>query len=380
MRIRVRGMWTAGMSSLSGPTVITIDGDRIVKLANDDDSVDFDLDGVVIPGLVDCHDHIGLNVGDEHAQSIDDAPRMAIRGVAALQKMLDAGITTIRNCGDRADVEPYWIEALESGTINGPRVVRAVTPICRTGGHAWYLSAQADGAEALRAAVRRNVRDGADFIKVMATGGMGTAGSNEVAAEFAPGELQALVDEARRLGKRVAAHAHGGEGVDQALDAEVNSIEHGVLLTKSQLKRMAAQGTYLVVTMGISRAFAFDPVVPASSREKATRTLDGYRELIRSAREAGVLVVVGSDCVHGGVAAEAGYLVDEGFSEVEALTAATSNGADLVGLSDIGRLESGKLADLIVLSGDPVSDISALNDVRGVMQGGRWTVEPIYSR
>jgi imidazolonepropionase-like amidohydrolase len=380
MKLKVANLWTSGMDTAGGPHILDIVGGLISSVTKvpADGAAEADLTTglTALPGYIDCHEHIGIDVGDEHAQSVDDASRIILRGVRALAQMTQGGVTTIRDCGERADVEPYWIEALGNGTIPGPRVVRSVTPVCRTGGHAWYLGAQSDGADQVRQAVRRNVRQGADFIKVMATGGMGTVGSSPEMAEFTFEELSAVVDEAHRLGRKVAAHAHGGQGVDDALAAGVDSIEHGCILTAGQLNRMRAQGTTLVVTMGVGLAFEVDPTVPAAIQGRMADVNAGYWKVLEEAQQAGVTVAVGSDCVHGAIAAEMAYLVRAGFSQVAALEAGTKAGAQLIGRADLGQLTAGGAADIVLVEGDPTDDIAAAAQVRAVMVDGRWLRPP----
>lgn len=380
MKIKVAKLWTQGMDAADGPFIIDIQGSRIAGVtkaaASDGTQADLTTGLTAVPGYIDCHEHIGIDVGDEHAQSIDDAPRIMLRGARALAAMTRGGVTTIRDCGERPDVEPYWVEAVDNGTIMGPRVIRSVTPICRTGGHAWYLGAQSDGPEEVRKAVRVNVRAGAHFVKVMATGGFGTLGSSPTTPEYSAAELSALVSEAHRLNRKVAAHAHGGEGVDQAIEAGVDSIEHGCLLTDEQLKLMLERGTTLVVTMGVGLAFETAPEVPAPIRQRMSSVNAGYWEVLGRAHDSGVRVTVGSDAVHGGVAQEMQYLVRAGFSPVEALTAATATGGELVGRDDLGQLKTGHLADITLVEGDPTADIEAAGRVRAVMAGGAWQVAP----
>lgn len=380
MKLKVGKLWTAGMTAAEGPFVIDIQGSQIASVAKvaagDATPVDLSTNLTAVPGYIDCHEHIGIDVGDEHAQSIDDAPRIMLRGARALAAMTSGGVTTIRDCGERSDVEPYWVEAQENGTITGPRIVRSVTPICRTGGHAWYLSAQSDGPEGVTRAVRANVRAGAHFIKVMATGGFGTIGSSPTTPEYSPAELNALVGEAHRLNRKVAAHAHGGEGVDLVIEAGVDSIEHGCLLTDKQLDLMVERGTALVVTMGVGLAFETAPEVPAVIRPRMAAVNSGYWGVLGRAKEAGVKVTVGSDAVHGGVAAEMGYLVQSGFSPVEALYAGTAAGGELIGRDNLGQLAAGYLADLVLVDGDPTADIGAAARVRAVMADGAWQLAP----
>jgi imidazolonepropionase-like amidohydrolase len=380
VRVKVAQLWTSGMESPRGPYVLDITDGIITSMTevSPDDRTDVDVDTnlTALPGFIDCHEHIGIDPGDEHAQSVDDASRIILKGVRALAAMTRGGVTTIRDCGERADVEPYWVEALANDTIPGPRVIRSVTPICRTGGHAWYLGAQSDGEDGLRTAVRRNVRAGAHFIKVMATGGMGTIGSSPGAAEFTVPELKAVVDEAHRLNRKVAAHAHGGQGVDDALDAGVDSIEHGCIVTEDQLNRMAAQGTVLVITMGVGLAFEVEPGVPAAIQSRMADVNANYWTVLEAARRAGVTVTLGSDGVHGGIAQEMSYLIKAGFSPVEALTAATASAATLISREDLGRLSEGNAADIVFVEGDPTVDIDAAAQVRGVMVNGTWQIKP----
>jgi imidazolonepropionase-like amidohydrolase len=380
MRIKVARLWTKGMSEADGPFIIETDGPSITavtKAPQDDTSpVDVSTDLTAVPGYIDCHEHIGIDPGDEHAQSIDDASRIILRGVRALTAMTRGGVTTIRDCGERVDVEPYWVEALKNGTIPGPRVIRSVTPICRTGGHAWYLGAQSDGVDQVRSAVRRNVRDGADFIKVMATGGFGTVGSSPTTPEYSSAEMSALVEEAHRLNKRVAAHAHGGEGVDQAIEAGVDSIEHGCLLTEKQMQLMVDHQTTLVVTMGVGLAFETEPAVPESIRQRMGAVNANYWQVLEQVHQAGVTVTLGSDGMHGSVADEMQYLVKAGFSPVEALTAGTATGAALVSRPELGELQGGFAADVVLVDGDPVTDIDAASRVRAVMAAGAWLLAP----
>lgn len=375
MKIKVRQLWTAGMDKADGPYIIESNGASIDAVeAWRGGSFDIEIDGVAVPGLIDCHDHIGIDVGDEHAQSIDEAGRLLIKGTHTLREIVANGVTTIRDCGDRADIEGFWIEGLERGWLVGPRVVRSQTPIARTGGHAWYLGDEADGVYGVRSAVRRRLKAGADFIKVMVTGGNGTIGSNPVAAEYTPEELHALIDEAHRFGLKVSGHGHGGPGIDDAIDAGVDSIEHGTMLTVRQLERMAANSVVLDVTQAIGLAFATDPAVPESIRETASTSgrAEKYQDVIRAAREAGVKVVLGSDCVHGKVGREAVLLSECGYSPVECLTAATASGADLVGDSRLGRIEPGAAADILFVSDDPTTDISAIESVTAVLASGSW--------
>lgn len=198
--------------------------------------------------------------------------------------------------------------------------------------------------------------------------------------EFTFAELEAIVSEAHRLGKRVGAHAYGGLAVDQALDVGVDIIDHGGLVTESQLERMSSLGTYLVVTRGTAlhskRAVADGRSGQRDSSFSSSldALIDGYRSVAKWAELHGVNVTVGSDCVHGGTAAEVCYLVEDGVPPQSALAAATARGADLLGQPALGRLEPGSAADIVFVEGDPLVDPHVLESVRGVLLDGRWVV------
>lgn len=383
MRLRVAGYWTAGMDSASGSRVLDIRDGIIRSIDPDGPSYDAAVDGVVVPGLVDAHNHVGIDVGDEHAQAAEPLTVNLMRGVGNLQKSLLAGVTTIRNCGERPGAEPVWVKALADGWIRGPRLVGANEFLCRTGGHAWYSARQVDGPAAMRRAVRENVRDGARFIKVAATGGMATSGSNVGRPEFTYPELEALVDEAHRLGVPVGAHAYGGQGAEDALTAGVDVIEHGSLLSDEQLARAARASVAVVITGTIIPAFLASDDVPADIKEKMAPYARVAVDAAARARAAGVTVGVGTDGVHGDVAGELELLVQAGFSRAEALEIGTRVNAEITRGAASGQLQPGHAADLIVLDGDPTRDLGHLRGPRHVMLAGTWVAgptEPPYER
>jgi imidazolonepropionase-like amidohydrolase len=374
MKLAVRGWWTSGMPHAEGPCVITVDGGRIsaIEAVSGESAADLTLPWTAMPGLVDAHDHIGTDVGDERAQAAESVPENLLRGVRNLRQMIAGGVTTVRNCGERPGIEQYWQDGLRLGYLSGPRVVGARSLLCRTGGHCWYAACEVDGPDAIRAAVRANKRDGAEFIKVMATGGLATEGSNPLAAEYTRSELAALVDEAHRLGLPVAAHAYGGPGADDAIDVGVDSIEHGSLLERNQLERMRDRGAALVLTSTIVTAFINDPQVPEVIRQKMSPYSQSAVNTAKRAREIGVTVTVGTDGMHGNLVAEVEMLVSAGYSPAEALGAATRAAADVVGLTEAGELRPGGLADILFVTADPTRDLGVLRSPAAVMVGGSW--------
>jgi imidazolonepropionase-like amidohydrolase len=360
------------MDSASGTRVLDIQDGIVRNIDTDGASYDLSVEGVVVPGLVDAHNHVGIDVGDEHAQAAEPLAVNLMRGVRNLERSLLAGVTTIRNCGERPGAEPVWIRALAEGWIRGPRLVGANEFLCRTGGHSWYSAHQVDGPDSIRRTVRENVRDGACFIKVAATGGMATSGSDVGRPEFTFAELAALVEEAHRLGVPVGAHAYGGQGADDALTAGVDVIEHGSLFSDDQFARAAQAGVAVVITGTIIPAFLASDDVPWDIKEKMAPFARVAIDAAARAKAAGVTVGVGTDGVHGDVVGELELLLEAGFSRIEALEVGTRVNAEITRGVASGQIQPGHAADLVVLEGDPTQDLAHLRRPREVMLAGNW--------
>jgi imidazolonepropionase-like amidohydrolase len=328
----------------------------------------------VIPGLIDCHDHLGLDLGDEAEQAREPDTWTALKAARNARTAIAAGITTLRDAGEKNYVDVLFKKAIIQGVIPGPRLLICGRVITRTGGHCHYLARQADGPDDLRRAVREQVREGADFVKAMLTGGLSTEGSDPMEPAYTPHETTVLIEEAHRLGRRVAAHAHGGSGARDAIAAGLDSLEHGAYLTADDLRFMADQGTSLVTTYGVMRvgAEAGNGTVPGFMRDKLRGALDAYLDTLRKARRAGVRMAVGTDCVHGRLDLELCALVESGFSSTDALRAATIGGAHVCGLEDyVGTIEVGKSADLVAFTTSPLEDVGNITSVASVMKGGK---------
>jgi imidazolonepropionase-like amidohydrolase len=192
---------------------------------------------------------LGLDLGDEHAQALEHDFRNVLRGVRNARRVLSAGITTLRSVGEKKHLEAHLRDAISEGWIPGPRMVICGQFIMRTGGHCWYLGVEADGPDGLRQAVREQIKNGADFIKLMVTGGSSTPGSIPTQSDYTDEEIQAAIEEAHRLGRPVAAHIGGGSGAKAAIEAGIDSIEHGVYLTDEDLSKMADKGIVLCATL-----------------------------------------------------------------------------------------------------------------------------------
>jgi imidazolonepropionase-like amidohydrolase len=302
--------------------VIRIDGERISHIgprdavngtAQDDQVIDLST-MTVVPGLIDCHEHLGIDIGDEEGQCAEPLEYIAVKATNRARWILRSGITTIRNVGEKNLIGPMLKRGIEEGLIPGPRMLTAARNICRTGGHGWFLGVQADGPDALRAAVRTEVQHGADLIKIMVSGGVSTKGSDIRAPEFTEEEVHAVIDEAHRRGRKVAAHGHGGPGIASAVRNGVDSIEHGVYLTMDDVRLMAEHGTYLVVTAGVFLEILADPTIAQFQKDKLTDAKDQFFALLRAARGSGLKIAVGTDEIHGKLWQEMQILVSCGYT------------------------------------------------------------------
>lgn len=332
-----------------------------------------DLRGMtLLPGLIDCHEHLGLIFGEDEAEQGMYAPEYyAMKSLLHTQQILDAGVTTVRTAGDPGDTGNLIKRALTHGIISGPTIVSAHRLITRTGGHAWFIANQADGPWGLRAAIREEVRRGADVIKITVSGGAATIGSDVYAPDMTDEEIEACIDEAHRLGRRIMAHGHGGPGIACAVRAGVDSIEHGMLLTEDDLALMKEHGTYLVSTAVYGVEALKNPSVPEYVKEKVRDSVATSLGALRHAADLGVKVAVGTDTLHGRVWEELAVLAENGFTPMQAIQAGTRNGADLIGVLDQkGTIEPGKIADLIAVAGDPLHQLAALDRPSFIMHNG----------
>jgi imidazolonepropionase-like amidohydrolase len=351
-------------------------------------------DVTLLPGFIDAHTHvIGRTLGDPLADLAvvkDYASYGAIVGVANARNTLMAGFTTIRVVGSSNFDDMALRQAITDGRVPGPRMENAGHAIGITGGHCdengfrpgliqlGPADGVADGPEQVRSAVRYQVKGGADVIKTCATGGVLSEGDAVGATQYTFEEMKALVDEATKLGRKVAAHAHGTEGIKIAVRAGVSSIEHGSFLDDEGAKMMAQHGTFLVPTMMAGEAverFAKNGVLKGLRAEKALAAGAQMRKATKLAVANGVQIALGTDAgviPHGTNAREFSLLVDwGGLTPMAALNAGTLNAAKLLGWdARVGSLAVGKLADIVAVPGDPLADIHATERVSFVMKGG----------
>ena len=348
-----------------------------------------DLTGAtVLPGLIDAHDHL---TGDHRFHGYRSlgisVPRAALYGALNARKTLEAGFTTVRDVGADGYSDVALRDAINAGEILGPRLLVSGPALGITGGHcdenllpAEYnrrATGVADGPWAVRAKVREVIKYGADLIKFCATGGVLSKGDDVGVQQYTLEEMQAIVDEAHKLGRPVAAHAHGAEGIKAAILAGVDSIEHASLIDEEGIRLARERGTFLVMdvyndTFIMSKGAEMG-MLP-ESLEKEKKVGQQQRDNFRRAWRGGARMAFGSDggvYPHGDNGKQFAYMVEYGMTPLEAIQAATIHAAELVGWADrVGTLEPGKFADLIAVAGNPLADVTELERVRFVMKGG----------
>jgi imidazolonepropionase-like amidohydrolase len=375
--------------------IVLVDG-SVIRAAGSPDEVPvpagcdvIDCTGdTVMPGLIDAHAHItadtSYNIPLTEHYALDLATAV-LRGSMNLRKDLAAGVTTMRTLGDRSDVELRFRDAIEANTIPGPRLIISIRALGPSHGTAKFIRASADGEDELRHRIRENFAMGAQVLKLFVSNVQNgdrledyLRGDLTTAPAYSRPELMAAIDEAHGLGMTVAGHAIGGPSMRWAMEAGIDSVEHANLLEEQDIQYFTTYGTFL---SDPNLQLFFDDETGFETRESWQH--DWWRQKVILAREhtrkylpqairAGVRVCLGTDSTHGSLWREARCLVALGASCAEALLAVTKHPAELLGLSNkVGTLEPGKLADVISLCGDPLTDITALRDVGMVMKAGR---------
>ncbi len=395
--LRAARLFDGRSEKLISPGLVVVQGNRILAAgpsARPPEGAEvIDLgDATLLPGLVDAHTHLTFEMTDDWKQDELDAlkkpiPQLAIEATVYARRLLLAGFTTVRDLGSSDQLDVGLRNAIARGTVPGPRMLVAVNAIGATGGHCDVTGYRpgalredpgpgvADGPDAIRAQVRREVKYGADVVKVCATGGVLSQGDAVDSPQLTQAELDALVDEAHALGKKAAAHAHGATGAKRAVRAGIDSIEHGTFLDDEALALMKARGTFLVPTLHANDSLGRleKGGAPAAVVAKSRAAKDVAMKTFRRAVAKGVRIAFGTDSMvmpHGTNAREFRLMVENGMRPVDALRAATSVDAELLGLKDIGALEPGKLADVIAVPGDPTADIGVMERVLFVMKDG----------
>lgn len=381
--------------------IIWIEGDRIKKIGDKGEigpqlpptvrKIDLSR-FTVLPGLIDSHTHLTFSTFTELGLDYlhESVPMSALRGAKNARVTLEAGFTTVRDVGASGYADVALRDAINEGDVVGPRAMVSGEMLSITGGHSdetflapqynWTEGGVADGTAAVMRMVRRQVKYGADVIKMMAAP---TIELDDPEAErFSPEEMRAIVETAHGLGRKVAAQAHGTQGIKDAVLAGVDSIEHGSYIDEEGIRLMKAHGTYLVPTVylcdWLSEHGAETGITPNVERKTKMVCAVAQQNISRAFHE-GVKVAFGADAAaaypHGLNAREFGVMVRLGLTPLQAIQAATINAADLLGWSDrVGSLDEGKFADLIAVNGDPLTDVTTLEHVQFVMKGGEVVV------
>lgn len=345
----------------------------------------------LLPGLIDCHVHLCLGAEPDVIDAITkESPTLTLlKSSRSARQTLEAGFTTVRDVGSRDHSIFALQQAIGDGLVPGPRIVGAGLAICMIGGHARFIGQEVEGVQQVRAAVRAQISAGAAVIKVIASGGVLTPGTSPDQAQMTVEELKAAVEEAQRAGRKVAAHAHGSSGMKNAVRAGVHSIEHATLMDEEAATMMKQQGVFMVPTLSAlatTAACRLGCGVPDSVRDKAKAMTKRHAMSFKNALRDGIQIAMGTDAgtpfnFHGENAQELERMVAFGMSPMQAILTSTSGAARLIGIQDqVGTVEKGKLADLLLFEGNPLRRIDLLRDrsrIMGVMQAGRFVAGPL---
>jgi imidazolonepropionase-like amidohydrolase len=357
---------------------ILVDGERILKVGKEGEfkgktniHVLDCSDQTLLPGLIDCHNHLSLDprLDNYLYRMTDPIPCLTLRACETMKIDLRSGVTTSRCLGDKGFLDVECKKGVEEDRIEGPRLLVATRGIRAFHGHG-FVGYPFGGIDQIRTAVRENLAAGADVIKIFITGTL--RGPKGIPSFFSKVEIQAVVDEAHRVGIPVATHCIGGVGLEWALEIDIDTIEHGYFLTDREIDLLVKSERWLVMTPSIFFTGARIRTLPPHLIEGHLRERDEVGQRMHAAIKAGVKFAVGTDGMHGGIAQEIKYLVDFGATPYQAIMAATCHAAKVCGLEDsIGTLESGKFGDIIGVEGNPLKDIGTLRWIKTVISRGR---------
>lgn len=331
----------------------------------------------VMPGLIDCHVHLVWD-GGEDPQAVIHHQENDVIALSAYKHALDTlkiGITTVRDVGSPDRTVLNVRNAINNKSLQGPTIIASGAPICMTGGHVYYLGYESDGPDEVRKNTRLVMKEGADLVKVMATGGIYTYGEEPGSPQLTLEELKAAKEEAAKKNKKVAAHADGLEGIMNCLEAGIDTIEHGIYADTKALQIMKEQGTFLVPTMVVMKQLANSENIPDWALVKAKAIMEPHKAMLQEAIQMGVKIASGTDC--GGPETPPEYYFEEleilhenGMAPIDVIHASTRVAAECLGIEDRGVLAEGKKADLLIIDENPLENLSVLKREKKVMKNG----------
>ncbi|MFA9424177.1 MAG: amidohydrolase family protein [Sedimentibacter sp.] len=365
---------------------IVIEEGKIVKIQGiedvPEDCVVYDYSNqTVMPGMINSHIHLDMEpIADpvKRYKELNDVEKM-IGCLNRLEDYLNSGVTYVRSLGGENYFDVKFRDAIKKGMIKGPGISCAGPNLCMTGGHGWFMGLECDGPEECRKASRTVIKNGADCVKFMATGGVMTPNVEPGSQQFSFEEMKAIVDEAHNAGKRTATHAQGEHGILDAVKAGVDSVEHGIFLTDEIIEMMIAKGTFLVPTLAAPYYIFTNGIeagIPSYAVKKAEAVAQSHIESFKNAYKAGVKIALGTDSgtplnPHDGTWFELKLMVDCGVSPSDAIVYATKNAAELLSIDNLyGTIEIGKMADIIVVDDNPLDNIQTLSDIKATFKHG----------
>jgi imidazolonepropionase-like amidohydrolase len=364
-----------GIILVEGNKILGVGSEAQVMVPADAKWIDLG-EATLLPGLIESHTHLSVcpECGYEPERlGLPDAD-LAFRWAKNARTLLRLGVTTARIPGERNHVDFAYRRAWEAGFVRGPRVVISGPGLQARHGHGAGFIVLVDGVEDVRRAVRENIRAGADFIKIFITGGTGTLGTPVTTSYYTEAEIAAAIEEAHRVGKPIAAHAHGGSGAKFAVKEGVDNLEHGAFMDEELIELLVRHKTWLNPNLALyfRQPQSGENPLPPEVMQKRNEARDNLAIMFPKAVQAGVRIVAGTDGRHEQMWFELACMVQLGVSPIDAIMAATKHGAETCRLEDrLGTLEVGKIADVIAVRGDPLADITAMKNIAFVMQDGR---------
>ncbi len=379
---KARGIFDGKGNELLHNMCLLIEDGIILSIAKEeeygkiDDGIDIiDMsDYYIIPGLIDCHTHLSIvpELGNQIEQMKLPATKNILRSISHIKEDFKSGVTTMRVMAEENYIDFEIRKAIQEKIINGPNILTAGKGIVASNGHGVALTV-ADGPEEVRKVARENFAMGADHLKIFVTGGISTANNSLNNSTYSLEEIKMATREAEMVDKYVVAHAHGGKGIDLCIEAGVRSIEHAALITEEQIDKLIKADAWITITSTILFDDKGVGAKDVANKEIRDKLLYG-RELARKnwikVVKSGVNYAVGTDSMHGRMPDEIVFLTELGVSNADAIKAGTSKAANACKLDNIGIIEEGKIADFIVLEGNPLEDINELKNIKHIFKDG----------